>query len=191
MPYQYDIGPSQKIYLDNPGNNTLVTLSSGGPGQQQQSGTQVATGPWTEVPQVARVASGVLVRCTTGQGAFIWQVQGMQIGAADATAWPGNQAEPIQAEPVQAMATAPAQPMQPMQPMAPMQPMQPMQMGDMQMSANPMTMRMGNMTMGMGDGKSPSAAAGPAAGPQNFCTQCGAAVRSGDRYCSSCGHQLQ
>lgn len=181
MPYQYDIGPSQKIYLDNPGNNTLITLASGGPGQQQQSGVQVATGPWTEMPQVARVGSGVLVRCTTGQGTFIWQVQGMQVGAADATAWPANQGEPVPAT----ASSAPAMP--PMQPMAPMQPMQPMQMGDMQMSATPMTMRMGNMTLGMGDGKSPSAAAGP----QNFCTQCGAAISSGDRFCGSCGHRLQ
>lgn len=187
MPYQYDISPSQKIYLDNSGNNTLITLASSGPGQQQQSGTQVATGPWTEVPQVARVGSGVLVRCTTGQGTFVWQVQGRQIGVADATAWPGNQAEPIQAEPVQATASsAPA-----MQPMQPMQPMAPMQMGDMQMSANPMTMRMGNMTLGMGSDKSPSAAVGSASGPQNFCTQCGAAVSLGDRFCGSCGHRLQ
>ncbi len=187
MPYQYDIGPSQKIYLDNPGNNTLITLASGGPGQQQQSGTQVATGPWTEVPQVTRVGSGVLVRCTTGQGAFIWQVQGMQIGAADATAWPADQAESMQVTASSASV------------MQPMQPMQPMQMGDMQMSANPMTMRMGNMTLGMGDGNSPGAAAGNASGtaagnasgPQNFCPQCGAAVSPGDRFCGSCGHQLQ
>ncbi len=181
MPYQYNIGTSQKIYLDNPGNNTLITLASGEPGQQQQSSTQVATGSWTEMPQVTRVSSGVLIRCTTGQGTFIWQVQGMQIGAADATAWSPNQGEPIQAT----ASSAPA--MQPMPPMAPMPPMPPMQMGDMQMSANPMTMRMGNMTLGMGDGQSPSAAAGP----QKFCTQCGAAVSSGDRFCGGCGHQLQ
>ncbi|PZO45555.1 MAG: zinc ribbon domain-containing protein [Shackletoniella antarctica] len=183
MPYQYDISPTQKIYLDNLGDNTLITLASGGPGQQQQSGTQVATGPWTELPQVVRVGSGVLVRCTTGQRTFIWQVQGGQIGAADATAWPADQAEPMQV-------TASSAPV--MQPMAPMQPMQ---MGDMQMSASPMTMRMGNMTLGKSHGNSSGAAdgnaSGTASGPQKFCTQCGAAVSTGDRFCGSCGHQLQ
>lgn len=174
MPYQYDLSPGQKIYLDNPGHTTVITLASGGPGQQQQSGTQVQTGPWTEMPQAAAVGSTTLIRCVTAQGIFVWQVQGMQVGTADAALWPIRQAVPMQ--PVAANPSV-------MQPMWPMQPMTPMKMGDMQMSTNPMTMRMGDMALSMGAANPPDA--------KLFCTQCGAAAAPGDRFCGSCGHQLQ
>jgi hypothetical protein len=180
MPYQCDLGPGQRIYLDNSGNTTQITLASGGPGQQQQSSTQVQTGTWTESPQVARVASGVLIRCVTAQGTFLWQVQGMQIGAVAAPAWPTDRGVPMQ--PVGAIPTAPMPPMPP----APMAPMPPMQMGDMHLSANPMTMTMGNMTLSMGNAATPSSAPDT----PRFCTQCGAAVGVGDRYCGHCGHTL-
>lgn len=175
MPYYCDLGPGQKIYLDNPGPITLITLASGSAGQQQQSSTQVHTGPWTEVPQIARVGSGVLLRCVTAQGTYTWQIQGMQIGIAPTNTWAADQATPMQATEVGPSSMAP------MQPMAPMEPMAPMRMGDMQMSMNPMTMRMGNMTLGLD---------APAANTQQFCTQCGAAIAWGDRFCGSCGHQL-
>ncbi|MBE9136815.1 zinc ribbon domain-containing protein [Nodosilinea sp. LEGE 07088] len=187
MPYQYDFGPGQRLYLDNSGDITTITLASGSAGQQQQSSTQVQTGPWVEMPQIAKAGSGAIVRCITPQGTFIWQVQGMQIAAAQATAWPADQAQPMQ--PVVAMPPPAMQPMPPMQPMAPMQmgdmQMGDMQMGDMQMSANPMTMRMGNMTLGM------EKTAAPTPSAQKFCTQCGAAVEPSDRFCGSCGHQRQ
>lgn len=175
MPYYCDLGPSQKIYLDNSGPMTLITLASGSAGQQQQSSTQVHTGPWTEGPQIARVANGVLLRCVTAQGTYIWQIQGMQIGAAPTEIWPADQATPMQATEVD------PSPRAPMQPMAPMAPMAPMRMGDMQMSMNPMTMRMGNMTLGVD---------ALAANTQQFCTQCGGAIARRDRFCGSCGHQL-
>lgn len=175
MPYQYDLGPGQRIFLDNPGSITRITLASGSPGQQQQSSTQIQTGVWTEVPQVAQGTGGLLLRCVTDQGAFVWQVQGMQIGAADDSLWSAPQATPMQ--PVEAA---------PMAPMLPMAPMAPMKMGDMEMSANPMTMRMGNMKLSM-----EQEALRPSSSPAKFCTQCGTAVGAGDRFCGSCGHQLQ
>jgi hypothetical protein len=64
-----------------------------------------------------------------------------------------------------------------------MQPMTPMKMGNMQMSANPMTMQMGDMRLSMGNATPPDT--------RKFCTQCGAAINAGDRFCGSCGHQLQ
>ncbi len=178
MPYQCDLGPGQKIYLDNPGTLTVITLAHGGPGQQQQSSSQIQTGPWIEVPQVAKVGSGVLVHCVTAQGSFSWQVQGIHIEVVPAAAWAAAQGTPMQ--PTETRPT----PMAPMQPMAPMTPMN---MGPMEMSANPMTMRMGNMTLESG-----AAIASPQqSSAQKFCTQCGAAVAEGDRYCGSCGHPLK
>ncbi len=180
MPYQYDLGLGQKIYIDNSGSTTVITLASSSSGQQQQSGTQVQTGPWTEAPQVARSGGGVLLRCVTAQGVFIWQVQGTQIGSADIAAWPAKQAVALQATEVE----PPAVPsMEPIRPMPPMEPMAPMTLGNMHVSANPMTMQMGDMRLSMGNAEAPNA--------KKFCTQCGSAIKAGDRFCGSCGHQLQ
>ncbi len=177
MPYHCDLSPGQKIYLDNPGPNTVVTLTSAGAGQQQQSSARVPTGPWTEVPQIVRVGDGVLLRCVTAQGTFLWQIQGMQIEVARATAWAADQATPMQATEV----GPPIASIPPMPSIQPMPPMAPMQMGNMEMSLNPMTMRMGKMTLGPDT---------PTVNTQRFCTQCGAAIAQGDRFCGSCGHQL-
>ena len=113
MPYHCDLSPGQKIYLDNPGSITLITLASAGAGQQQQSSTQVHTGPWTEVPQIARVGNGVILRCVAAQGTFFWQIQGMQIGVAPATAWVADQATPMQAAEVGSSPIASMPPMAP------------------------------------------------------------------------------
>lgn len=180
MLYQYDLGSGQMIYLDNPGSTTVIMVMHRSPGQQQQSGVQVQTGPWTEVPQAARSGNSLLLRCTTAQGTFIWRVQGTQIGSADAATWPPERAEAL--TPTQGEAPA-MPPMPPMPPMPSMEPMAPMKMGNMQMSAHPMTMQMGDMTLSMGGAKPPNS--------QQFCTQCGTALNVGDRFCGSCGHQIQ
>lgn len=182
MPYQFDCGLGQKIYLDNSGATTVIILASSSPGQHQQSGTQVQTGRWTEVPQAARADSSVLLRCVTAQGVFIWQVQGTHIGVADGAAWPAQQAvslQPTKAAP----GMLPMAPIAPIEPMTPIEPMAPMKMGNMQMSTNPMTMQMGDMALSMGKAKAPDG--------KKFCTHCGSAINAGDRFCGSCGHQIQ
>ncbi|HSM83087.1 MAG TPA: zinc ribbon domain-containing protein [Nodosilinea sp.] len=174
MPYHYNLGPSQKLYLDNADTTTIITLASGGIGQQQQSSTRTQTGPWLEIPQVLPLGTSVLVRCVAALGEFVWQVQGMQVTATDASVW-----QPAQAVPMAASETASPPP-----PITPLPPMAPLQMDPMEMSANPMTMRMGDMTLSM---ETPPLT-GPAA--QRFCTQCGQSLRSNDRFCGSCGHQV-
>jgi len=187
MPYRCDLGPGHSIYLDNQGNATIILVSSTGAGQQQQASNTVHTGPWTDVPQVAQVGNGVLIRCVSAQGVVMVQVQGSQIGlATSAAAWASGQTiavQPTDHMPVPKM--RPMEPMQPMEPMEPMQPMQPMRMGNMQMSANPMAMRMGNMEMQMGNTEATPK------GQRQFCTQCGASVSPEDRFCGNCGHQLK
>jgi hypothetical protein len=199
MPYRCDLGSGQQIFLDNQGSKTIVTVSTSSVGQQQQSSSSLQTGPWTEVPQVARLGNGVLIRCVSAQGVFTLQVQGTQIGQATGSInW--NAAQTMAVHPVEHMPepTMPSmqpmepmppmetmQPMRPMEPIQPMQPLQPMRMGNMEMSANPMEMRMGNMEMRMGN------QAEPQAPKRRFCTQCGAAVDPDDRFCGSCGHRLE
>lgn len=202
MAYTCDLGTGQRVYLDNVGDYTAVTLASGGPGQQQQSGSQFATGPWIAPPAMLRTEQGVVIQLTTAQGQQHLQLQGGQLGWMSSA--PGGNAQGMQLtqvasmpgsatmSPMQPMGdsmpppqAAPMEPMQPMQPMAPMQPMQPMQMGNMTMGTNPMEMRMGNMAMRMGEQQ-----AAASESKRKFCSQCGAPVQPSDRFCASCGHQL-
>ena len=203
MAYTCELGSGQRLYLDNSGAQTAVTLASGSAGQQQQSSSQFTTGTWTAPPALFRTQQGVIVQLTTAQGVHHLQLQGNQLGMmsqspalgnaqqmqmSSGVAMPGNAMPPMQP-----MASPqPMQPMSPMEPMQPMTPMQPMKMGDMEMSANPMQMRMGNMAMQMGNTASSSAASSSAAsaGKAKFCSQCGTPVQPSDRFCSNCGHQL-
>lgn len=196
MAYTCDLGGGQRVYLDNVDNQTTVTLAATGPGQQQQSGSQFTTGPWTQAPEFFRTDQGVVIKLTAAQGVQFLQLQGQQLGwmaqppklanaqqmqTSTIAAMPGGQIPPMQ--PMTFAASGPAPTMEPMQPMQPMAPMQPMQMGNIAMNANPMDMRMGNMEMRMGET--------PSQGPQRkFCSQCGAPVQASDRFCASCGHQL-
>ena len=205
MAYTCELGSGQRIYLENVGEQTAVTLASSSAGQQQQSGSQFTTGTWTTPPELFRTPQGVVIKLTTAQGTHHLQLQGNQLGMMSQSPTLGN-AQQMQmssgvAMPGNAMppmgATQPMSPMQPMEPMQPMQPMQPMKMGNMEMNANPMQMRMGNMEMQMGNAASSSAASSSAAssgaaspGKAKFCSQCGTAVQSGDRFCANCGHQL-
>ncbi len=178
MPYRCDLNTGQQIYLDNQGEKTLITVSSSSPGQQQQSSSSLQTGQWTEVPQVAQMNGGAVIRCISAQGTFTIQVQGSQIGQASGSVnW--SAAQNIAVHPIDHM------PGQSMSHMEPMQPMQPMRMGDMEMSTNPMEMRMGNMAMSMGNTPEQTQPT------KRFCTRCGAQVKSEDRFCGSCGNRLQ
>jgi hypothetical protein len=199
MAYTCDLGGGQHVYLDNVGDQTAVTLASTGPGQQQQSGSQFTTGPWTQAPEFFRIDPGVVIKLTTAQGAQFLQLQGQQLGwmvqpptlanaqqmqTSTVAAMPGGSMPPMQPMTSTTTGTAPKmEPMQPMQPMQPMAPMPPMQMGNMSMNTQPMEMRMGNMAMRMGEAPNQGA-------QRKFCSQCGTPVQPSDRFCASCGHQL-
>ena len=181
MAYVCEFGAGQKVYLDNQGTQTRITTYSGSPGQQQQSSSSFPTGDWTAPPEAFASAQGVTLKINTSQGAHYIQIQGGSMQVVSAQAAGGAQQMQMHTA---SMPSTPA--------MQPMQPMQPMRMGDMEMNAGqPMQMRMGNMQMRMGE--SPQSAP-PSTTPQagrRFCSQCGAAVEPTDRFCASCGHQLQ
>jgi hypothetical protein len=185
MAYVCELGPHQRVYLDNQGAQTIVTTMSGGPGQQQQASCSFQTGNWTASPELYQVPSGVVVKIATATGDRLIQIQGGSMSLMGTGASVGGQQ--MQVQQTASMPAAAMPTMQPMPPMPPMQPMQPMKMGDMQMSLNPMEMRMGDMAMQMGTAASASAST---SGTRRFCSQCGAAVQPSDRFCSSCGHGL-
>lgn len=179
MAYVCELASGTRIYLTNAEQQTIVTLASSGPGQQQQSSQSFQTGQWMDVPVAYQNASGVVIYLQTHQGDFYMQLQAGSISLMR-TVPPVHTMESIPVYP----ASAPSGSMPSMEPMRPMQPMQPMRMGNMQMGMNPMEMRMGDMEMRMGKTAEP-------VDDRRFCSQCGASVKVGDRFCASCGHQLQ
>lgn len=183
MTYMCELGAGHRIYLDNPGMQTVVTAIASSPGQQQQSSNSWETGSWSSAPEVFATGSGVVVKIKTSGGDRLIQVQGTQMGMLSSTNISGQQ-QAIALQTVDAMPNT----FQPMKPMEQMKPMEPMKMGNMEMSFAPMEMKMGNMEMKMG---STSSSGSSSTTPQRrFCTQCGAAIQPEDRFCSSCGHRL-
>ncbi|ACK72989.1 conserved hypothetical protein [Gloeothece citriformis PCC 7424] len=179
MAYVCELGTGQRIYLDNPGNQTIITTSSSSPGQQQHSSSEFTSGHWTSPPQLFHTPNGILIKITGSNGEQLIQVQGNSIAVTNHTPTVTH-SQPLHLEQV---ASIPASSMPPMQPLEPMPPMQPMTMGNMEMSLNPMQMRMGNMEMHINSDLSSHPT-------RRFCSQCGAKVKESDRFCASCGHQL-
>jgi NADH pyrophosphatase NudC (nudix superfamily) len=192
MAYVCELGSGRKIYLDNQGTQTVITVASSGVGQQQQASISYQTGTWTTLPQLFQVPDGVAIQLTTDQGEHWLHLQGSSVSIMSGGFSPGASSQ-MQMQQVASMPTSVLQPMEPMQPM---QPMQPTQLGDMQMNLKPMEMRMGNMEMRMGSATSGSATSGSATSggttpdKRRFCSQCGETVEPSDRFCSSCGHKL-
>lgn len=186
MAYVCELGAGQRVYLENQGVQTVVTLISSSPGQQQQASNSFTTGVWSSPPQVFQTSYGMVLKITSEQGEKTLQIQGSGVSVISSMPL-GKDSEQL---PVHEVATLPVSPMpgvESLKPMPPMKPMEPMNlnMGNMQMSMNPMEMRMGNMGMRMG---SPAPQNTPQT--QRFCTQCGASVKPEDRFCSSCGHSI-
>lgn len=158
----------------------MVTLFSGGAGQQQSQANGFETGIWQTPPVLFQTTTGLVIRIEAAGRQFFIQIQGgaMQLlttapslAGADVVALQqvdtGDHSHPEPMEPMQ--------PMEPMEPMKPMESMKPLRMGNMEMRMNPMEMQMGNMRLRMETTpKSPPTP--PQAASPRFCTQCGAGV---------------
>lgn len=197
MAYVCDMGVGRRLYLDNQGGQTVITIANTAPGQQQQASSSFQTGQWTATPEVYLTSDGAVVKLQTSRGANYIRLQGNSIGVSEALSL--NELQQLQMQQTSGFvapsmpAMKPIEPMQPMQPMQPMTPMesnQPMTMGDMHMHMNPMEMRMGNMEMRMGAADGAQTPTGVSSTSKRFCSQCGAAAKSDDRFCTSCGHRL-
>ena len=176
MAYLCDLGRGQKLYIENPGIQTVITLSSSSPSQQQQASSSFQTGRWVIPPTAFSTASGIVLRLESQSGPQFVMVQGN--GMSVLSAMPElSEAEAIALVQVTTEAGPNDNTMRPMTPMKPMEPMKPMT----PMKMNPMQMQMGNMSMQMGT---------QGVSGKRFCPQCGAGVGESDRFCSSCGHTL-
>lgn len=192
MAYVCDMGVGRRLYLDNQGGQTIITIANTAPGQQQQASSSFQTGPWTATPEVYLTSDGAVVKLQTARGANYIRLQGNSIGVSEALSL--NELQQLQMQQTSGF-VPPSMPamksMEPLPPMSPMEPNQPMTMGDMHMSMNPMEMRMGNMEMRMGSATAAThTPTGVDPASKRFCSQCGAAVKSEDRFCTNCGHRL-
>lgn len=169
-----------KIYIKNQGEQTVITLVSGGETQQQSQSNSFATGKWRVPPSVFKTGSSIVLR-VEAEGVHFMQVQTNRMSKLNSE--PSlSDADVLPLQKVNEAASE--QPMKPMQPMSPMQPMPPMQMDDMQM-------QMGNMEMRMGEPLLPLVAPEQRQSGKNFCPQCGSKVGKSDRFCSNCGTALE
>lgn len=193
--YVANLTAQQQIYLENQGNQTVITLLTGSPHQQQSQSISWQTGVWIIPPILWRGAMGFVLRVEGQGGQFLGLIQGSSISTLSAMPAIAD----AQIIPLQLVADSNL-PMQPLQPMASMPPMQ-MQMPPMASMPPmpPMEMRLGNMYMQMGGATSqssdpqstPSKSASTSTSTQSFCSQCGAKVGVSDRFCAHCGHALR
>jgi hypothetical protein len=129
----FDLGPSQFLAVASDGEKTVLTMQSGGIGQQQSQQSSFVVGPWIAPPMAWELGGICHIRIQT-QGGTLWLQAGRgQIGLGQT---PPPNANPL---PGRAMSAPP--------PIPEMPPMRPMEMPSMK----PMEMRMGNMAMQMGD----------------------------------------
>jgi hypothetical protein len=125
--YMFDMGPGQFLAVASDGGKTVLTMQSGGVGQQQSQQSSFVAGPWIAPPMAWELGGIYHVRIQT-QGGTLWLQAGRgQIGLGQT---PPPNANPL---PGRSMSAPPPPSMSEMPPM------------------KPMKMRMGNMAMQMGD----------------------------------------
>ena len=177
MAYSANLGSHQQIMIANQGKQTLISLLSSTPGQQQSQSSGFTTGHWNKPPHLYRTELGFIVEINSDNTQHFILIQANSISTIAAPLL--QNAIPVNLQPIPDS----NQNKLDFEPMEPMQPMQPMKMGNMSMSMNPMSMTMGNMSMSMDENKTSQPT-------KRFCTQCGQEAKIGDRFCSSCGNKL-
>jgi hypothetical protein len=181
MGYAYELENSQQLVVENDSEGTLVSLSSGGEGQQQSQATGFDTGKWSKAPTLFRLKKDLILRVETKEETWYLRVRGNEIRRM--TSEPDlENAEKLRLD--KSDTPVRMKPMEPMKPMGSMKPMQPMEPMKPFKPMRPMEMQMGEMRMSMGGGEPKKKSA------QRFCTECGNPVREGDRYCGGCGKPL-
>jgi NADH pyrophosphatase NudC (nudix superfamily) len=169
MIYNWELGTGHQISLDNQGAQTVVTILHTSAGQQQRTSNSFTTGIWIVPPEMSITPTGAILKVTTPTGSSLIQIQGNNIQMKSS-----HSGEHKSSTTTSSTSTSRSG-------IEPIQPMQPMQMGNMQMSMQPMVMRMGDMELNMG----------ATASKQRFCSQCGTPVKPTDKFCASCGNKLE
>ncbi len=176
MAYTVNLNNSQQLTVINQGTQTLITLVSSNPGQQQSQSNSFTTGNWTTPPQLYKTGTGFILHLNGDRGKHFVLIQANSISTIATPAL--DNAVKVNLEDIPDATSSPNN-----MDFEPMQPMQPMKMGKMSMDINQMSMQMGDMSMTMGGVKTSTST-------KHFCSQCGQEAKTSDRFCSSCGHKL-
>ena len=177
MAYRAYLNANQQLTIVNQGSQTLISLVTNRPGQQQSQNNSFTTGQWNRPPQLFQMAGGFILQIDGDRQRHLVSIQANSISTLTSAPSLEN-AVKINLDNI----PDPPPPEYDMD-FEPMQPMQPMWMGNMSMSMNPMSVRMGNMSIDIGEGRTSTSG-------KRFCTQCGQAAKASDRFCCNCGHQL-
>ena len=175
MGYVATLGNSQ-LAIAPSGMQTKITLMTSSRGQQQGQSSSFNTGKWRTTPKLLKVGQGAVLQIDTARGSHYIHILPNSINMVDP---PGDlqNYSTIDLKEVDDSQAADFNSIEPMPSM------QPMQMGDMSMDINSMSMKMGDMSMGIKDPAKTTTT-------KQFCSQCGTEAKAGDRFCRSCGHEL-
>ena len=126
--FKCDLDNGQQVTIENQGSSTVITLVSGGVGQQQSQGNSFETGNWRGKPTVFRTPNGVVLRIEAEQEQHFIQVQGNGMSNLDAAPELSDaDVLPLRSVDSSEVSRQSSMPdMQPMEPMKPMKPMSPM-----------------------------------------------------------------
>ncbi|HEY9771375.1 MAG TPA: zinc ribbon domain-containing protein [Coleofasciculaceae cyanobacterium] len=174
MAYAAILSNTQKLAIALWGTQTQITLMMSSAGQQQSQGSSFSTGKWISKPKLFKVGASFVLQIDTETGSYYIQIQHNSISTI----------APISTTdyPMVDLKEVPESGQKPFD-IKPMQPMQPMKMDNMSMDINSMSMQMGNMAMSLANQSKTNVT-------KQFCSQCGTQAKESDRFCRSCGHQL-
>lgn len=170
MAYSAMLGGSQQLTIANVGGQTQVSLKMSSPGQQQSQSSSFTTGKWSAEPKLFDTRQGFILHIEGDRGSYYVLIQQNSVSTIES---PGDLSSYQEVDLTSSPDPNPES----------MQPMQPLKMGNMSMDINPMKMRMGNMSMGFDKPNRTNQT-------KQFCSQCGTEAKAGDRFCRSCGHEL-
>ncbi|MGF1587833.1 MAG: zinc ribbon domain-containing protein [Pleurocapsa sp.] len=172
MSYAAILSSTQQLAIALSGTQTQITLMMSSPGQQQSLGSSFSTGKWRSPPKLWKVGASFVLQINTESGSHYFQIQQNNISTIDALSRTDDY-------PLLELQEIP----EPSPKSFEVKPMQPMKMGDMTMDINSMSMQMGKMAMNLANQSKTTVT-------RQFCSQCGTQAKLGDRFCRSCGHNL-
>ena len=80
MAYSANLGSHQQIMIANQGNQTLITLQSSTPGQQQSQTSGFTTGNWNKPPHLYQSDSGFILEINSDGKEHFILIQANSIG---------------------------------------------------------------------------------------------------------------
>lgn len=178
MAYTANLTVNQQLTIINQGIQTVLSLISHSPRQQQSQTTSFTTGSWQTPPQLYQTGSGFVLQVNSQHHGTHYLL--IQANSISTIAHPSlDRATPVDLRDI------PDPPVNNQNlNFETMPPMQPIKMGNMSMDLNSMSMQMGNMSMNLGSRQTTTSA------QRRFCSQCGQETPINARFCGSCGHKL-